>query len=81
VAKLMESRKSQYKNDSDLVNQMKSKLGDRPMINPRKITRPAELPAELVFESGTKVATRKATQAWFEWLMKQMLSFMLGLEI
>ncbi len=78
VAKLMESRKSQIKNDSDLVNQMKSKLGDRPMINPRKITRPAELPAELVFESGTKVATRKATQAWFEWLMKQTAFFYAG---
>ena len=78
VAKLIESRKSQIKSESELVKQMETALVGRPMINPRKITRPAELPKELMFESGTKVATRKATQAWFEWLMKQTTFFYAG---
>lgn len=78
VAKLMESNKSKIKSQKELVEKMNQVLAGRQMVNPRGIKRPTELPKELLFESGTKVATRKATQAWFEWLMKQTAFFYAG---
>ena len=42
------------------------------------IERPAELPPELVFTGGDSVATRKATEAWFAWAMKQTAFFYIG---
>ncbi|PIR78604.1 MAG: hypothetical protein COU28_00765, partial [Candidatus Magasanikbacteria bacterium CG10_big_fil_rev_8_21_14_0_10_36_16] len=42
------------------------------------IKRPAKLPKELIFEAGSKVATRKASQAFFEYLMKESAFFWVG---
>jgi len=78
VADRIKNQKSKIKNENELVKQMETALSGRPFVNPRFIKRPAELPKELVFEPGTKVATRKATQAWFEWLMKQSAFFYAG---
>lgn len=60
------------------VEKMEKVLAGRPMMNPRQIKRPETLPAELVFAPGTKVATRKATQAWFKWMMQQSAFFYTG---
>ncbi|MBI5022827.1 MAG: hypothetical protein HZC05_01505 [Candidatus Magasanikbacteria bacterium] len=78
IVERLEKAKLKIKPESELVEQMKKVLVDRKFVNPIEIKRPKELPEELVFEAGTKVATRKATQAWFEWLMKQTAFFWAG---
>jgi len=60
------------------VEKMQTTLPGRPLVNPRLVKRPDTLPAELVFAPGTKVATRKATQAWFKWMMRQSAFFYVG---
>ncbi|MBI5022885.1 MAG: hypothetical protein HZC05_01815 [Candidatus Magasanikbacteria bacterium] len=60
------------------VEKMKETLPGRPLTKPIAITRPAQLPPELVFAQGTEVTTRKATEAWFKWLMTQSAFFYLG---
>ena len=57
---------------------MKTALAGRPIVDYRKIERPAELPPELVFKGGDSVAIRKATEAWFGWAMKQTAFFYIG---
>ncbi len=57
--------------DNKLVEMMTNALAKRPLINPLHIKRPADLPAELVFAPGTKVATRQAVSVWLNWLMQQ----------
>lgn len=64
--------------EPESVKKMQVNLAGRPLQNPKFIQRPEILPAELVFAEGSKVATRKATQAWFEWLMKQTSFFYAG---
>ena len=78
VVERLEVAKNKIKTEIENVEKMKATLNGRPMVNPTNVKRPKELPPELVFESGAKVATRKATQAWFEWLMKQTAFFYLG---
>ncbi len=60
---------------TDLINR---KLSGRPIISPAEIKRPSELPRELIFQPGESVHTRKAAEAWFEWLMKQTAFFYAG---
>jgi transketolase len=64
--------------ESELVARMKTKLKNYPLKNPREIKRPAKLPAELVFKSGERQSLRGASEAWFEWLMKQTAFFYAG---
>jgi len=64
--------------ESQQIAKMKQTLPNRPLTKPTAITRPAQLPPELVFTEGTEVATRKATEAWFKWLMAQSAFFYLG---
>lgn len=66
------------KPEKELVAKMTTALAGRAMVNPTTIRRPDELPKELIFEQGANVATRKATQAWFDWLMKQTAFFYAG---
>ncbi|MFA6427501.1 MAG: thiamine pyrophosphate-dependent enzyme [Candidatus Magasanikbacteria bacterium] len=70
--------KKGIKPEQELVETMKRALPGRTFVNPLTIRRPDVLPKELVFEEGTKVATRKATQAFFEWMMKQTAFFWAG---
>jgi len=70
--------KQNVKPEKELVERMNTALSGRRMINPLSIRRPDVLPSELVFEEGAKVATRKATQAFFVWLMKQTAFFWAG---
>jgi transketolase len=64
--------------EPQLAQLMKSALGDRPMSDYRAIARPDVLPPELVFNEGDLAPTRKATEAWFEWAMKQSGFFWVG---
>jgi transketolase len=61
-----------------LVERMQTALAGRPMRDYTSIERPAELPAELIFQQGEIVATRKASEAWFAWAMKQTAFFYVG---
>jgi transketolase len=62
----------------ELVARMEQALGGRPLKDYRSFERPEELPAELVFAEGEAVATRKATEAWFAWAMRNSAFFFVG---
>jgi transketolase len=64
--------------EPELVETMRTALGDRPMADYRTITRPEALPPELVFKAGDLVATRRASEAWFAWVMRQTGFFYVG---
>ncbi len=64
--------------ESDLLKKMKAALTGRSIQDYKVINRPDVLPPELVFEEGKPIATRKATEAFFQWLMKQTAFFYLG---
>lgn len=64
--------------EARLVEVMRSALAGRPIADYRTITRPDALPPELVFQPGDRVPTRKATEAWFTWVMKQSGFFYAG---
>jgi len=78
VAKRLEIAAEKIRPEAELVGQMKTALPGRSFVKPTSIKRPAILPPELVFKNGTKVATRKATQAFFKWLMSQTAFFYAG---
>lgn len=66
------------KTESESVKKMLAALPNRPLVNPTALRRPTALPPELVFKEGEKVATRKASAAWFKWLMQQTAFFYAG---
>jgi len=66
------------KPENELLNKMKKTLPGRPFTDYRNIKRPDVLPPELVFEEGKPIATRKATEAFFKWLMSKTAFFYLG---
>ncbi len=66
------------KPENELLEKMKLTLKGRPLVDYRSIRRPEVLPAELVFKEGESIATRKATEAFFKWLMGQTAFFYLG---
>ena len=70
--------KEKIQSESDLVKQIVLSLPNRALVNPTTLRRPAVLPPELIFEEGTKVATRKAAGNWFKWLMEHTAFFYAG---
>ncbi|MFA7653469.1 MAG: thiamine pyrophosphate-dependent enzyme [Candidatus Magasanikbacteria bacterium] len=75
----LEVVKENIKPESELEEMMKQVIGKRPFIKPVSLKRPeGELPAELIFKPGDKVATRKAAAAWFKWLMGETAFFYIG---
>ncbi len=74
----LDACKENLKEEKELVEIMQKSLKDRPMADYRTIKRPAALPPELVFKEGENVATRKATEAFFKWLMGQTAFFYIG---
>lgn len=70
--------KQKIEPESVLLEKMNKALAGRPFVKPVSIRRPEVLPPELIFEPGKKVATRKATSAWFKWLMQQTAFFYAG---
>jgi len=77
VERLMVGAKK-VKPESELLEKMKKVLKGRPIADYKSIKRPDVLPSELVFEEGKPIATRKATEAFFKWLMGQTAFFYLG---
>jgi transketolase len=61
-----------------LESRMAATLAGRTLKDYRALRRPAQLPAELVFEEGSLVPTRRATEAWFIWAMRQTAFFYVG---
>lgn len=57
---------------------MKKAMPDRPLVDYTKIKRPDVLPPELIFAEGDKIPTRKATEAWYKWLMTKTAFFYIG---
>jgi transketolase len=74
----LEIGKQKIKPEKDLVKKMEKALKGRPMTDYKKIKRPDVLPPELIFEEGKSMATRKATEAFFKWLMAKTAFFYLG---
>lgn len=66
------------KPEKELLEKMKKALKNRPLADFKSIKRPDVLPQELVFEEGKPIATRKATEAFFKWLMSKTAFFYLG---
>jgi len=79
VVERLEVGKSLLKPEAELIEQMKQALPKRNLVNPLDLKRPKTLPEELVFAPDEKgVATRKASKAWFDWLMKETAFFWAG---
>jgi len=70
--------KANIKPENVLSEKMAAVLKGRPMVDYKSIKRPDVLPPELVFKEGELVPTRKATEAFFAWLMKQTAFFYVG---
>jgi transketolase len=74
----LEAARARIPAEPALVELMQHTLGDRPLADYTTIRRPDVLPPELVFKEGSGVPTRKATEAWFEWVMRQTPFFYVG---
>jgi transketolase len=68
----------QIKPEQALAAQMKTALDGRPIADYTSLRRPDEMPPELVFPAGESIPTRKATEAWFAWVMKNCGFFYVG---
>ena len=64
--------------ENDLLETMKKTLINRPIADYKSIKRPDVLPPELTFQQGEPIATRKATEAFFKWLMSKTAFFYIG---
>lgn len=64
--------------ESELAAQMQTALAGRPLADYTSLRRPETLPPELVFQEGDLVPTRKATEAWFTWAMRNSAFFYVG---
>ena len=74
----LEVCKSKIKPEKDLESRMRKALAGRPLVDYKSIKRPEILPVELIFKEGEKIATRKATEAFFKWLMGATGFFYIG---
>jgi len=78
ILERMEANKKMLKPESELAEKMKTALAGRPMADYRSIKRPAVLPPEMVFKEGENAPVRKATEAFFKWMMGQSAFFYAG---
>ena len=78
VIERLKMAKERIISEEDLKKTMDKVLKGRPLLDYRNIKRPETLPAELSFKEGEKVPTRKATEAFFKWLMGQSAFFYIG---
>ncbi len=74
----LEAARARLRPEPALVDAMRHTLGGRPLADYTSLRRPDVLPPELVFAEGSSVPTRKATEAWFEWVMRQTPFFYVG---
>ncbi len=78
ILERLEADKKLLKPEEELAAKMKTALAGRPLVDYRSIKRPTVLPPELVFKEGENIAIRKATEAFFKWLMSQSAFFYIG---
>lgn len=78
VLERLEADKKLIQPEKELQEKMAQALNGRPMVDYKKIKRPAVLPPELVFKEGEAVPVRKAGEAFFKWLMGQTAFFYIG---
>lgn len=74
----LDINKNNLKPEAELKAKMDKALSGRKLTDYRNIKRPTALPKELVFSGNKPVATRKASAAFFTWLMKQTAFFYAG---
>jgi transketolase len=74
----LEAARASLLPEPNLVRLMQNTLGDRPLQDYSAIRRPDVLPPELVFKEGDSVPTRRASEAWFVWAMRQTPFFYVG---
>jgi transketolase len=74
----LDAARQKIKPEAELVAGMGKALAGRPLADYHSLARPDVLPPELVFKEGEAVATRKASEAWFAWVMKRTAFFYLG---
>jgi len=77
IERLKENKKN-IKPEKELLEKMSVALKGRPMVDYKKIRRPKVLPPELIFAEGDNIPIRKATEAFFKWLMGQTAFFYAG---
>jgi transketolase len=78
LAQRLESIARQIPHETELLRCMGTALSGRPVRDYTSFERPETLPPELVFREGDSVPTRKATEAWFAWAMKNTAFFYIG---
>ncbi len=78
VAQRLEATKDNLQDEKKLVKKMEKSLAGRPLADYKSIKRPDVLPPELVFKEGDSVPIRKATEAFYKWLMGQSAFFYIG---
>ncbi len=74
----LEKTKANIRQEEKMVARMGKVLAGRKIIDYKKIKRPEILPPELIFKEGENAPTRKATEAFFKWLMNETAFFYLG---
>jgi len=74
----MELNKKNLKPEEELKKKIEIALAGRPLVDYKSIKRPDVLPPELVFKEGEASPVRKATEAFFKWLMGQTAFFYIG---
>lgn len=78
IMERLAAMKKNIKPENELAGKMKKTLSSRPIADYKQIKRPEQLPPELVFAGGENIAVRKATEAFFKWLMGQTAFFYIG---
>ncbi len=78
VLERLEANKKLLQPEKELAVKLETALKGRPMADYKTIKRPSILPSELVFKEGDNVSVRKATEAFFKWLMGQTAFFYVG---
>jgi transketolase len=78
LAACLRATAARVRPESELLGRMRAALAGRPLVDYRSLTRPDPLPPDLVFAEGQVVPTRKATEAWFAWVMQQSAFFYVG---
>ncbi|MCS7315859.1 MAG: hypothetical protein NZ554_10310, partial [Bryobacteraceae bacterium] len=74
----LQTARSRVQPEPHLVRVLKTALGEEEPADYRSLRRPDPLPPELVFPEGENVPTRRATEAWFAWVMQRCPFFWVG---
>jgi transketolase len=78
ILERLEINKKLIKSEKELIEKIETALKGRPLADYKSIKRPDVLPPELIFKGGEAVPIRKATEAFFKWLMGQTAFFYIG---